>query len=373
MGSIFFFVLFGSLAYGHNWMQEPLSYNANKASAGNMPCNTKGSTYTTPSIPQMTNITVKWTDNHVNNPNPHIVKVVALTDIAMVETMESTPLYYFEMVKTKTSVVPVNEKFIVGTTYLLQYSWANYRNCAEFTVEKPIVVPTASPTGSNSPTKFSDTIGLGDCNIYCEDFARLCNTTSYAYNSLNECLDACARFPNNGVYRSPTGNSFQCRWYHLHPDPGHSRDSQIHCSHSSRESTKETCQGQEPNLPAANVRIMLTPGAIVTPEAMKIHVQDCLTENGYTSLTVATPSQGNGGYTVPIIFAKTVGKGETELQKIAALKFDQQAKRCMENKQGIQSFSVASTDFDDSLGGANKGNPAAILSVVAILFYVLFQ
>merc|ERR1719469_1318826 len=119
---------------------------------------------------------------------------------------------------------------------------------------------TVAPGGvSGTPTAQDPNAGIGggDCNIFCEDFLSVCSSSPYVFSDTAECLDACAQYPTSGQWRDHTGNTFQCRWYHLHPDSDH--DSLVHCHHASKESTTTTCQGGPAFLPGVNVQVMVDP------------------------------------------------------------------------------------------------------------------
>lgn len=382
---IIFFFSFFALAYGHNWMQAPAAFNGNKASQGNKPCNAKTANYAPTTEALGSSVDVTWTTNHGGN---HFVKVVAIADMDRMETLaagDPALLYYFSGDKTagKTSTFQITaDKFTPGATYVLQYSWANYRNCAEFVVGAAEVAATVAPvngagsnsmavgTGAGMPSQDPNAgVGAGDCNTYCEDFLSVCSSSPYVFSDTAECLDACAQYPTTGGWRDHTGNTFQCRWYHLHPDYDH--DALVHCHHASKESTETTCQGGSGFLPAVNVQVMVDSQMGLAPDTIKGYMEDCLSRSGYTDVAVSTPQQGNGEYTMKVVFSDKSTTGETVDQKIRAIKYDDRPVNCMKQQAGVQEFTVADTMLDSR--GAREESPAMILSAVAVLFYVFFQ
>lgn len=362
MKPMFVFVLFASLAYGHNWMRTPMSYNMNRAQAGNLPCNDEAAAYTEGAYSVGESISVSWTTNHGNS---HYLKVVALADIAGIEDLATDPVdsalihytEYPDKAINTASIAITAEEYPPGT-YVLQYKWNNYRNCARFTVSAadPGNVPT-TPSDSPLGTEGPNAIGQGDCNSYCADFQTQCATTQYAFSDANECLSSCALYPTTGQDRDPTGNTFQCRWYHLHPETH--PDDEVHCSHASRLSTSTTCQGGEYQV-GASLRIQTT-----TPDASQLlrgYVDDCLAQTGYTAYTISEPIQGDGAYTIELIFTDT-GRGESPDAKLASIQVDQRPLRCMVDKPEVTSFLV--NHFIEPNG--NMGSPTILFPVIISL------
>ncbi len=69
------------------------------------------------------------------------------------------------------------------------------------------------------------------CEAYCDQTMANCNAANEIYSSSDECMAACAAFPDDGAYNATDGNSVQCRTYHASfPAAG---DADTHCQHAS--------------------------------------------------------------------------------------------------------------------------------------------
>jgi hypothetical protein len=85
----------------------------------------------------------------------------------------------------------------------------------------PVVhCPHAGPTGGNVCGSW--------CENYCELMAKNCTGANAVYDAAT-CMTKCAMIPTSGKPGDTTGNSVQCRIYHLgvaFTDPG------THCAHA---------------------------------------------------------------------------------------------------------------------------------------------
>jgi len=63
------------------------------------------------------------------------------------------------------------------------------------------------------------TIGNGlcgsNCQFYCDQFMATCVDPAIAYTSNAACLTSCAGFSTSGMWSDTTGNTLQCRTYHV--------------------------------------------------------------------------------------------------------------------------------------------------------------
>ncbi|MDX2022874.1 MAG: hypothetical protein SF187_21755 [Deltaproteobacteria bacterium] len=86
--------------------------------------------------------------------------------------------------------------------------------------------PHAGPTGG----------GLcgGFCENYCYLAAKNCTANNKLYQSDAECMTACAGFATTGMFGDTTGNTLQCRLYHVNAARG---DANLHCPHASQTPT----------------------------------------------------------------------------------------------------------------------------------------
>lgn len=79
----------------------------------------------------------------------------------------------------------------------------------------------ASPTPSTTPTVA--------CADYCTDMMATCTGDNAQYESEAACQTACAGFATTGADGDTSGNTLQCREYHL---GAAASDPATHCSHA---------------------------------------------------------------------------------------------------------------------------------------------
>ncbi|HVW30102.1 MAG TPA: hypothetical protein VHC69_32310 [Polyangiaceae bacterium] len=100
-------------------------------------------------------------------------------------------------------------------------------------VEKPVNCSAAGPGGNGV---------CGDnCESWCTLESQICPSI---YASTADCLAACNTFPVLGSYNdtlpTQTGNSFECRLYHVTAAAG--IDPVLHCPHTDINNTKTPCK-----------------------------------------------------------------------------------------------------------------------------------
>ncbi len=98
--------------------------------------------------------------------------------------------------------------------------------------------------------KHLDCVGAGvaaincavdQCTAFCQADLALCTGSNAAYPDLKSCTDACATWGQSfdGALIPSTGNTLQCRTYHLElSQSGSPADLQTHCAHTGATSAK---------------------------------------------------------------------------------------------------------------------------------------
>lgn len=67
------------------------------------------------------------------------------------------------------------------------------------------------------------------CDGFCTDMMATCSGDNAQYASKDECLTSCAAFPTTGTDGDTSGDTLQCREYHL---GAAASDPATHCSHA---------------------------------------------------------------------------------------------------------------------------------------------
>ncbi len=75
------------------------------------------------------------------------------------------------------------------------------------------------------------------CGSWCENYCYLamlnCTDVNQLYDDLGECMDTCASFPNDGTANDTSGDTVQCRIYHLGLAGSSESAGDVHCPHGS--------------------------------------------------------------------------------------------------------------------------------------------
>ena len=72
------------------------------------------------------------------------------------------------------------------------------------------------------------------CNNYCYLALKNCTGNNSLFNDMNSCLAACANIPSDPTMpNAQTGNTLQCRIYHLNNAGGSQQLANTHCPHGS--------------------------------------------------------------------------------------------------------------------------------------------
>lgn len=244
-----------AVANAHNWLEEPMSYNLNKASQA-MPCPPKAADYVPMEpIAPGTPIPMKWTTNHGGT---HFVKVAAtMAELAAADKIVeiANPGATYTLALTNPG------------DYVVQYGWSGYYNCFDVTVAANAVPAAPCAGGASCALQYGrhsscvnnacvcdigatmTTVGNStfclteagsskpNCPEYCRDALDWCIGSNAIYTSEAECLVKCSTFPIIESTEEPgtypvltTGNSLNCRKYHLHIEGGSPKD---HCPHAS--------------------------------------------------------------------------------------------------------------------------------------------
>lgn len=287
----------------HNWLEEPLSYNANKASQA-MPCPAKSADYAGLEVKPGTPIPMKWTTNHGGT---HWVKAVSapITDLATQLTGADKLVEIANPGATYTLVLSEPGEYVV------QYGWAGYYNCFNVSVladavpadpceggascvvtygrhssciNNACVCDTGyqkTPIGNNTLCLSSQAAAKPTCSGYCRDAMDWCIGSNAIYDSMENCLTNCATFPviesqtEPGVYPVlTTGNSLNCRSYHLHVEGGSPK---VHCPHAAYDGLdKAHCSGDGSEYLTAALVSIYHPTLEHQPEAVANRIEDWL-------------------------------------------------------------------------------------------------
>ena len=135
-------------------------------------------------------------------------------------------------------------------------------------LEKVCIV--AGPSGGN------------ECGTWCENYCHLaiknCSGEEGYFESFNECKAACSQFPSDGEVGQKTGDTVQCRIYHLGSagDP-QSGGAELHCPHGSVEGTGGCEPDEEKDLCESYCQAFdeACPGEVIEGKAYD-GMQDCL-------------------------------------------------------------------------------------------------
>jgi len=88
--------------------------------------------------------------------------------------------------------------------------------------------------GSNGGAPEADAGGEPDagsspCALYCSDELEYCTGANAQFHDRATCLTACAKYPTTGKDGDTSGDTLQCRVYHLNAA---SSDPALHCPHT---------------------------------------------------------------------------------------------------------------------------------------------
>ncbi len=83
--------------------------------------------------------------------------------------------------------------------------------------------PHAGPSGGNVCGAW--------CDNYCQLMAKNCTGANAVYDAAT-CMTKCATIPTNGMPNATSGNSVQCRIYHLGVAGTDAASAMLHCPHS---------------------------------------------------------------------------------------------------------------------------------------------
>jgi len=79
------------------------------------------------------------------------------------------------------------------------------------------------------------------CVNYCSLSVRICEGPNAQYDDFEDCLEDCGKIPDDGAIGEVTGNSIQCRIYHLQAAASAVGAARVHCPHTGLDSTPDTC------------------------------------------------------------------------------------------------------------------------------------
>jgi hypothetical protein len=79
------------------------------------------------------------------------------------------------------------------------------------------------------------------CVNYCSLSVGICDGANAQYDDFEDCLEDCDKIPDGGTIGDVSGNSIQCRMYHLQAASSFPGAARVHCPHTGLESTPDTC------------------------------------------------------------------------------------------------------------------------------------
>lgn len=287
----------------HNWMAEPPSRNGNVAATAK-PCPAEAAGYVPLTVAPGATITASWTQNHGGD---HYIRLVPAAEEATLEPFVPGAVGTAGIVAMQPNGVantaPVTAPATAGT-YTLQYVWNNYRNCATIIVD----ANGALTAGGNSTTMGAgeDAMLMANCATYCEDIMTQCMGDNMQYIDNRDCMRACATIPQTGTDGDSTGNTIQCRWYHLHVEKFD--NAYLHCSHAGLEGGGAAHCGSGDFVPGVSLMIQITDPTALTAVMMKEMLVTALQEGGFIDCmsvgmpTLSTDADFQNFYTVQVTF-----------------------------------------------------------------------
>jgi hypothetical protein len=277
---------------------------------------------------------MEWSTNHNGD---HYVKYVPMADAANIEA--ATPVITTPG-GTGTLTVPTTPG-----SYLVQYSWNNYRNCFELVVGSENSPVTGGPeTGPTGPV---------DCATFCEDYMKQCTKVrvpDHYFETLNDCLTACAQYPNLQTDKETlTGNSLQCRMHHLHVEDS----STEHCLHASY-GGGGVCVGGD-YAPGMSFKVTFEAGARPSEEEMQ-KVADKLLNDEFDSAQYNVVATANGGDEMVVIVTFHALEGFTPEVSMKVLEEDNYyANNLKKALPGVKSVATdADIHSDEDVNGAGS-------------------
>lgn len=379
----------------HNWLEDPLSYNGNKASQA-MPCPAKTADYVGLEVKPGTPIPMKWTTNHGGT---HWVKAVRgpITDLAsqlsgaekLVEIANPGATYTLELSEPG--------------EYVVQYGWSGYYNCFNVSVLANAVPADPCEGGSSCVLTYgrhsscinsecvcdsgyqktqigNHTLCLSSqagvkptCSGYCRDAMDWCIGSNAIYSSMEECLSSCATFPviesneEPGVYPVlTTGNSLNCRIYHLHVEGGSPK---AHCPHASYDGfDADHCSGDGSEYLTASLVSIYHPTLEHQPEAVANRIEDWLF--GFLGVTresaqVADCATTSDTYECSVVFSgpsKDTYKSQLHSRTAEFTAYVSQ----QDFLPGVTQVSLTSNELQ-TVGAASYGALASLSTVLAVI------
>jgi len=81
------------------------------------------------------------------------------------------------------------------------------------------------------------------CEVYCQLASDICQDENQLFENDTYCMDACANYSTSGTSGDASGDSVQCRIYHLGVASLSGPNAAIHCPHANVTSTQNQCVG----------------------------------------------------------------------------------------------------------------------------------
>lgn len=301
----------------HNWMKLPIaSHNGNLAATAK-PCPQATDNYVGVTVAPGASITTSWTQNH---GGMHYIRMVPEADMALLETEAAAAggTYVMSAVANDgTDTADITAPTTPGV-YTLQYVWSGYRNCARITVD----ASGATGTGGNStgtPGAGMDALANSNCVTYCDDIMAQCTGDNAQYTGTADCMQGCARIPQDGNDGDMTGNTLQCRWYHIHTEQYEAAAE--HCPHAGLEGGDLAHCGGSTYAAGVTVESQVLDPSQMTAMQYKALLLTALQEGGFVDcMSVGTPvlstdAQFKNYYTTTVTFLECPAGSSTHTEQ----------------------------------------------------------
>lgn len=373
-------LVFASVAMGHNWLKEPIPFGGAKART-QKPCEDIPADYEPTVAAAGSSIQLTWSTNHGGDHHVKMLETlsgVVANDFAAVEALP--PI--ISMAKDRG---PSYELQLPTTTgkVLVQYSWANYRNCLYVDVGGGVTTPvvTEEPVDLHVAA-----IQNANCVAYCQDFVSKCTPTAAplsAFTDQNECMMACATYPdkeedallaaNNTIV---TGNSLQCRFYHLHVEGIEGTAAQVksHCAHASKlggtEVNEPKCTGRHESHVGLSLRLTFKEGQRPPTTAVDVEVAKMLSTSLDDGQVVMQKAVSDGENDVLVIISFKDSAQTTALSSMEFLKYtidDDMQTAFPSQLQSVSAKSPNAIDTDTSPACAHSLGFASLLALFSAL------
>jgi len=384
----------------HNWLMTPRSYNGNTPSTS-LSCDNNNVANGLITVPFGGSVPMTWSTNHAG---VHTIKVLQVTTDASTTSGASAATAAAQAASgaTLTATGPLetgtvttgNGNVIYSTTfqtatasgtittgttanaiikaqgvYIVQYGWANYRNC--FTLQ----VIVAGATGAPSPAPpTSAPLPPASCASYCNQTI-IANKCPGNFASMDDCLAKCSTYPV-GSRGDVAQNSLNCRMFYLSQVISTGGADVDNCGYSSYDGNL-MCIGQNPTMfPSVSFQIQgsATQSAVLLASRVQAGILNAIT--GLTSadffVAGATLSVGSDGTQIVSVSVQFYGSNALKNQAIVQSVPVQVTASLSQVGASVASISQPAGTSSSSSGMSSGGVAALVIFIILALGGVLF-